>query len=399
MSGAVAAHAAYNGSGTQGVAVTNKLPSTTDGDVMSVFWNENDTTRQLVYGASIIEIPTSGNGNSTSLSQIFAVNNDIDAIGDLYLQITTPATTARAAFGLVTTYIKRIEFQVGTQIWHTLETYDILNLAATEMTPAAYENFSFNTSGGGLASGVYQSIPYASGVITTPGASLSLMGIIKIPSLSRTVGPSLSKFSNVSENAYLLAGAPNQSVKIKVTLNTAVASLKLFGQHIIMCNAERDNIKAISMPKRIKMTQNVISPNISALSNYEIILDSFSLYASHLIIQLGSTSINLNTVELKLNSSSYSGEIQGTMLTGSVADSMGLYYNQFYLSNNNVGNHLYIFPLASHAYGGSSVPLNRFDSIRLLLTFSAAFTGYVYVTCAGETTALYKGGAASLAMY
>jgi len=399
MSGAVAVHAAYNGSGTQGVAVTNKLPSPTDGDVMSVFWNENDTTRQLVYGASIIEIPTSGNGNSTSLSQIFAVNNDIDAIGDLYLQITTPspATATRAAFGLVTNYIRRIEFQVGTQIWHTLETYDILNLASTEMTSAAYENFTFNTSGGILATGVYKSIPYAAGSITAGNVDI-YTGIIKIPCLSRTLGPSLSKFSNISENAYLLAGAPNQSVKIKVTLINP-ASLKLFGQHIIMCNAERDNIKAISMPKRIKMTQNVISPNISGLTNYEIILDSFSLYASHLVIQLGSSSINLSTVELKLNSSSYSGEIQGALLTGSAADSMGLYYNQFYLGNNNIGNHLYIFPLASHAYGGSSVPLNRFDSIRLLLTFSAAFTGYVYVTCAGETTALYKGGAASLAMY
>ena len=45
MSGAVAAHAAYNGSGTQGLAVTNKIHED-DGDVMSVFWNKNDTTRQ-----------------------------------------------------------------------------------------------------------------------------------------------------------------------------------------------------------------------------------------------------------------------------------------------------------------------------------------------------------------
>ena len=43
MSGAVAAHAAYNGSGTQGLAVTNKIQDQ-EGDVMSVFWNKNDTT-------------------------------------------------------------------------------------------------------------------------------------------------------------------------------------------------------------------------------------------------------------------------------------------------------------------------------------------------------------------
>ena len=398
MSGAVAAHAAYNGSGTQGLAVTNKIQGN-DGDVMSVFWNKNDTTRQLLYGASIIEIPTSGNGNSTSLSQIFAVNNDIDAIGDLYLQIT--ASTTRNACVLVTGFIKRIEFQVGTQIWHTLETYDILSLAATEMTSAAYENFTFNTSGGLLATGAYQSIPYTSAGITA-GSSTSFTGIVKIPSLSRTLGSALAKFSDASENSYLLAAAPNQAVKIKVTLNAAVTSLKLFGQHIIMCNEERDQIKnmPMGMPKRIKMTQNV-NTALTSQTTTEINLDSFSLYASHFLIQLAETTstINLKTVELKLNSSSYSGEIQGTMLTGSIADSMGLYFNQFYLSGNNVGNHIYIFPFASSAYGGSSVPLNRFDNIRLLLTFSASFTGSVYVTCAGETTALYKGGAASLAMY
>ena len=65
MSGAVAAHAAYNGSGTQGLAVTNKVGEQ-NVDVMSVFWNKNDTTRQLLHGAAFIDIPTSGNGGSTS---------------------------------------------------------------------------------------------------------------------------------------------------------------------------------------------------------------------------------------------------------------------------------------------------------------------------------------------
>ena len=405
MSGAVAAHAAYNGSGTQGLAVTNKIGGN-DGDVMSVFWNKNDTTRQLLHGSSIIEIPTSGNGNSTSTSQIFAVNNDIDAIGDLYLQITSTANNVgRKPIVLVTDYIRRIEFQVGTQIWQTLETYDILALASTEMSPASYEHFSFNTSGGVLTSGVLAAIPYTSG-ITAGTTTTNYMGLVKIPCLSRTIGASLKKFSDATEQAYLLAGAPHQAVKIKVTLvssTTQTATLKLFGQHIIMCNEERDQIKNMPMglPKRIKMTQNVTLAGLSGSSSTEVNLDSFSLYASHFVIQLFETvsTINLSTVELKLNSSSYSGEIQGTMLTGSVADSMGLYFNQFYLSGNNVGSHLYIFPLASSAYGGSSVPLNRFDNIRLLLNFSAGFTGSVYVTCVGETTALYKGGAASLAMY
>ena len=86
MSGAVAAHAAYNGSGTQGLAVTNKIQGN-DGDVMSVFWNKNDTTRQLLYGSAFVEIPSSGSAstNLAGSSRLFTVNNDIDCLGDLYL--------------------------------------------------------------------------------------------------------------------------------------------------------------------------------------------------------------------------------------------------------------------------------------------------------------------------
>ena len=67
MSGAVAAHAAYNGSGTQGLAVTNKIQDE-ESDVTSVFWNKNDTTRQLLHGSTILEVPAKDekfNFNST----------------------------------------------------------------------------------------------------------------------------------------------------------------------------------------------------------------------------------------------------------------------------------------------------------------------------------------------
>ena len=61
-----------------------------------------------------------------------------------------------------------------------------------------------------------------------------------------------------------------------------------------------------------------------------------------------------------------------------------------------------VFPLGSSAYSGSAVPLNRFDSIRLTLAFTDTpknSSPYISITCVGETTALFKGGAASLAMY
>ena len=231
MSGAVAAHAAYNGSGTQGLAVTNKIQGN-DGDVMSVFWNKNDTTRQLLYGSAFVEIPSSGASSTelTGSSRLFTVNNDIDCLGDLYLQYNVTSTAAIAggnpAFVLLNA-IDRIEIQVGTQIWQTIEKFDIKAVLSTELTESAFDSFARNT---GLATGnVY----------------------LSIPSLFKTIGPQLSNFSNQTEDGYLMAAAPNQSVKIKVTFAppsaqvtgiTTINTCRLYGKHQIMCNDEREQI-------------------------------------------------------------------------------------------------------------------------------------------------------------
>jgi hypothetical protein len=435
MSGAVAAHAAYNGSGTQGLAVTNKIHDD-DGDVMSVFWNKNDTTRQLLYGSSIIEIPASGSGGSLSAggNQFFTVNNDIDAVGDLYLQITTGTasqTDSLESFGLLNA-VKRIEYMVGTQVWQTLETADIRALNMTEMSEDSFQSFVLAMSGGFNDSGQRISVKTTSdGDINGSSAgSAQRTGVLRIPALSRSIGPKFSKFTDVSEQAYLLAGAPHQSVKIKVYMNSTnnlpsgtTFTLKLFGQCIVMCNEEREQIKAMpsGLPKRLKMTQNsttsFVQPTTVAgqgvKSVVKLDLDHFSLYASHIILVVNPTGTNaascnasIESAELKLNSSSFSGTLGGPLLTGAAADALGLYSNGFYIGGANFTDNYYIFPLASLAYGGSSVPLNRFDNIRMELNVIMNTVGdgtdkpfNVSATCVGETTALYKGGAASLAMY
>jgi hypothetical protein len=426
MSGAVAAHAAYNGSGTQGLAVTNKIHDD-DGDVMSVFWNKNDTTRQLLYGSSIIEIPASGSGGNLTAggNQIFTVNNDIDALGDLYLQITTSSTSSSltlSSFDLLAC-IKRIEFMVGTQVWQTLETNDIGALNMTEMSEDAFESFTLAMSGGFLKNGRRNQITAAydsTSTSLTSTASTDVTGVLRIPMLSRSVGPKLAKFTDISENSYLLAGAPHQAVKIRVYMTGTLPSslsgvtgfdLRLFGQCVVMCNEEREQIKAMPMglPKRLKMTQNTTTKVTVTAGNSPVTvpldLDHFSLFASHIILYVtgtsGVTNSSINTAELKLNSSSFSGTLDGPLLTGSAADALGLYSNGFFIDGANVTDNFYVFPLASHAYGGSSVPLNRFDNIRMELSIAYAGSGTLTVsaTCVGETTALYKGGAASLAMY
>ena len=145
MSGAVAAHASYNGSGTQGLAVTNKI-TPAEGDVMSVFWNKNDTTRQLLYGSSTIEIPSSGTGGTASFggSQVFTVNNDIDCLGDMYVAINLKVDTSTGNYldpYFLAKVINRVEFQVGTQVWQTLENKDILDFQTMSFLPMGYKYF------------------------------------------------------------------------------------------------------------------------------------------------------------------------------------------------------------------------------------------------------------------
>ena len=464
MSGAVAAHAAYNGSGTQGLAVTNKIHDD-DGDVMSVFWNKNDTTRQLLYGSSVIEIPSSGASTiGFGGSRLFTVNNDIDCLGDMYLEITgaLPSYTASAtvttnpatftqtpkAFALQT-FINRIEIQVGTQIWQTIENSDLRVVNSSEMTSDSFTETSF---------------------LTTPSAvGSSQTAWVVIPSLTKTLGPRFSKFTNQTEDGYPMAAAPHQSVKIKVyfrddfptSIHTAVAvpantatdvttqedvpiqynvttvsptvplaigdeicstpasaaltACKLYAKQQIMCNEEREQMKAMPMglPKRLKMTQNSYTSDLGSAVTKTIELDHFSLYASHLIISGNAgVGVKLASAELKLNSSSFSGQLPGVLLDSCTSDSLGLYSNKYIYGTGTSGNDImveefgigtYVFPLAATAFSGSSVPLNRFDSIRLTLTFSSApvagSSTFVNVTCVGETTALFKGGAASLAMY
>jgi hypothetical protein len=490
MSGAVAAHAAYNGSGTQGLAVTNKIQDQ-EGDVMSVFWNKNDTTRQLLHGSTILEVPASGNNGNVDFggSKIFTINNDIDCLGELYLNmkvsvknlfsVPSPAnlgaielgTTSSGPtidgndpkiqfkLGALTNIIERIEYQVGTQIWQTLEKDDVRVVYNTEMSEASYGSVSRrarpSTSGGSMWT-----------TLSTAGSDVDVTFII--PALTKTLTPQLETFTNVSESGYPLAAAPHQSVKLKIYLSNTntisikptadasydptatgknkmlididespyisamefdvagaignvapteivlgaapleLKSIKLYAKHLIMCNEEREQMKAmpLGLPKRLKMSQNALITDVSNVLRKTIDLDHFSLYGSHLIISgnLGKD-VYIKDAELKLNSSSFSGVLPAQMLDYAAASSLGLYVNRNIEGNqaeavDGVG--MLVFPLASSAYSGSSVPLNRFDSIRLTLTFTGeptASSPYISITCIGETTALFKGGAASLAMY
>jgi hypothetical protein len=440
MSGATAAHASYNGSGTQGLAVTNKINDT--GDIVSVLWNKDKTTKQLLHGSAIIEIPASGDSSKTGSNVIFTLNSDMDCIGDLFLYVKLTQGTTKFSvekeYGLLN-LIERVEFQCGTQIWQTLEFADILALNSTELTEGAYERFILSTMGmESTTTGINR---YRGLDVTVSGATLAdFVFCVKLPLLTRGVGPILNNFSNISEDGFLTAGAPNQTVKIKVYTNSvatmvgnnmlggsspseATMDLKLYGKHLIMCNEEREQIRNIpgGLAKRVKLTQykeelaNTPSSNIHTM---ELDCDHFSLFASHLIIQIFDTTPMNNAIlettenlqcslleaDLKLNSTSFCGKLIGGLMTGPLPESLGVYVNGLYtVTDPRVRTFTYVFPLADKAFSGSGVPLNRFDNIRLAVKVhhpagSSTFKK-ITVTCVGETTALYRQGAASISMY
>ena len=440
MSGATAAHASYNGSGTQGLAVTNKINDT--GDIVSVLWNKDKTTKQLLHGSAIIEIPASGDSSRTGSNVIFTLNSDMDCIGDLFLYVKLTQGTTRFTvtkeYGLLN-LIERVEFQCGTQIWQTLEFADILALNSTELTEGAYEKFILSTMG--MEDTSNNTNKYRS-LATTIGTDFgSYVFCVKLPLLTRNVGPILNNFSNISEGGFLTAGAPNQTVKIKIYTNSvanmlgnnmvsgsspneSIMDLKLYGKHLIMCNEEREQIRNIpgGIAKRVKLTQykeelaNLASSDIHTM---EIDCDHFSLFASHLVIQIFDSSslgnadaltttqndsCSLLEADLKLNSTSFCGKLIGGLMTGSLPESLGVYVNGLYtLTDPRVRTFTYVFPLANKAYSGSGVPLNRFDNIRLAVKVHHPATPSTFkkitVTCVGETTAVYANGAASISMY
>jgi len=415
MSGATAAHASYNGSGTQGLAVTNKINDT--GDVMSVFWTKDKTTKQLLHGCALIEIPSSGgNTDQPGSSMTFTMNSDMDVIGDLYVHV-------KLTFGAVTEILKeygllnlfeRIEFQCGTQIWQTLEFADILGLNTTELSEGGYEKFILSSGGFFDASGGVAAATANIGGPTDTDFEAAADEVrnfsFRLPLLTRNLGPMLNNYSNISESGFLTAAAPNQTVKIKIYTNkTSIMvtnkmisanhandkmEVRLFGKHMIMCNEEREKIRSIpgGIAKRLKLTQyrDSILPTASGTSvtSIELDCDHFSLYASHLIIQIfdnteykkadaykmdaTSTSFDecttLLSADLKLNSTSFCGTLTGGMMAGPLPESMGLYVNNFFSRTDpHTRTIVYVFPLANKAYSGSGVPLNRFDNIRLSL--------------------------------
>jgi hypothetical protein len=442
--------AGYNGTGTQGTAVTDKLDDT----ARSVFWNENDANRALIYGAQLVEAPGGGEDRLGG-SKTWVLDNTPDIIGDLFLRIrikdwNSNPPDAIPQFGLLN-IIDRIDIKVGSQIWQTLDRNTLYNLMITELNSEQFNGSAYSLSGGYSSFSKALDSVYGgyTGQFAEPEAFIPLLAFTKNYAATKT------SFNSINESGHLYCAAPDQQFTVQLFLSngkstwrptttdtisrsnsafaerdTTKVETNLYYRQITMSNIERSSIinAPAGIPKRIKLTQEIQNVDLNS-ERVRIDCSRFNLYASHLVLNVPlkpahSLSVSLHgkkhfiNFELHINGTSLFGVMPGSaFLNGVPSYYLGIHSHDIYLPNKaNVAgsatnvcelNWTYIIPLASTAYGGSSLPLNRFDSIILTISGNEAGRGSdnnfttngATLTCVGESVALYKEGAASIATY
>ena len=354
--------------------------------------------------------------------------------------------------------IKNVQFQVGTQIWQTLENEDMLAIHATELTESAYKSLQLQCSGLVRSDGTKETFGDSKWV---PGKKYQ--AIIPIPLICGNPEGKFKTYTSHRQDSYLNCLASEQVVKIKIeyakvedifdttdvyayqgysapiyTLSssdthgnyiTNVPEIwnpniklrtSLYGEYIKLSEEEKDMLKTKKdrLYKKLKNTQNVIFnsfPEVLYRNTFvDIKLDTFSIYSSHLIISINFPGILINipyleSAEIVLNGTTHSGRVNSNrLLAGS--KSLGLYSNNFTLDKEELDTMYYTFPLGSKAFGGSSLPLNRFDDINLKLFFTTdggipdegiivPELSKVNIVCRGETNLYYNNGISSISLF
>ena len=359
MSGAMAPHAGYNGTGTQGLAVTNRIndPAETS-DLVSVFWNQDKTTKQLLHGVAIMELPSSATNQVPGSSITFTLNSDADAIGEIYatVKLTAGGDLVIKKEHALQHLISKIEFQSGTTVWETIEAADIIALNTTELDEGAYNKYSRSVTGYDNSNGSTRNF---ADVVSVPNINTHYFSF-RLPLFNRKVSPLMPNYSNITEKCFLTVGS-GSTCKIKIftntlsmlnnekflevdsnAMNSGQYDMRLYAKHYVMCNEERNKIREMpnGLSQRIKLTQNVTkivdilgsATDDTTTNIIDLDCDTFSLFASHLIIQIFDDSVlpslkagaedaqtdantaatTLFTAELKLNSTSFSGLVPGS---------------------------------------------------------------------------------------
>ena len=188
----------------------------------------------------------------------------------------------------------------------------------------------------------------------------------------------------------------------KLKFSTEIQRLRLYCKQFEMDDTEINELnKGVKQVPKITQSLYFDADNVG---NLLLDLDNFNLYASHIIVSGWLTSdVCITDMNLELNGYSYNKTIEPSVIDFTTNLCLGLNYNTYTFNgvNKEDGIGSLIIPLASTAYSGSSVPLDRYSSIRLRINFNAIAGPYSYinVTCVGTTTVSYNNNTANIDLY
>lgn len=344
----------------------------------------------------------------------------------------------------------RIEYHVGTQIWQTLTFDDIKAMLDTEFGAGEYKNLLKNCSiinkNGSTRlttwipgftktlnskletfSNISESGSFPSGLLKDQKLSIK----IYYNKIENVIGDTLESsdmnntvFDNFMNNTLIPSDrdtnyyidsflADNYGFQLgdtyknvnghfKLKFSTEIQKLRLFSKRFELDDIEIDEFNK-GIKQVPKMTQSLYfdADNVGYLL---LDLDSFNLYASHIIVSGWLTSgVYITDMNLELNGHTYQKVIEPSVIDYATKSYLGLNYNRYAFNgvDKEDGTGSLVIPLASTAYSGSSVPLDRYNSIRLRINFNtlAGPKSYINVTCVGTTTVSYNNSTANIEMY
>ena len=344
----------------------------------------------------------------------------------------------------------RIEYHVGTQIWQTLTFDDIKAMLDTEFGAGEYAKLLKNCSTINK-NGSTKLTSWIPGFTKTLNSKLETFvnvsengsfpsGLLKDQKLSikvyynnleNVIGNELvssnmnnavfDNFMNntlipcdrnpnyfidsfIADNYGFQLGDTYQNINgnFKLKFSTEIQRMRLYCKRF-----ELDEIEINEFNKGVKQMPKITQGLYFDADNVGYLLldlDSFNLYASHIIVSGWLTSgVYITDMNLQLNGHSYQKVIEPSVIDYATKTFLGLNYNRYTFNDvdKEDGTGSLVIPLASTAYSGSSVPLDRYGSIRLRINFNtlAGPKSYINVTCVGTTTVSYINSTANIDLY
>lgn len=348
----------------------------------------------------------------------------------------------------------RVEYTVGTQIWQTLTFDDVKAILDTEIGGAEYLTLSKNASIVNK-NGSTKFTALLPGFTKTLNSKLEIFnnisernafpsGLLKEQTLSikiyynkleNIIGKEITSSQLNSLDVYLdnrmlntLIPFPRDSNYFidsfignnygfqlsdkysqvngyyKTELETDIIRLRLYSKNFDLIDREIEDYRLLrGVGKRTNITQSLYF-DLEKKKEILLNLDSFNIYSSHLIVSGWLTSANyIESINLELNGYSVHKNLETVILDYPTIFSMGLQYNRYIFNSLDKEDGIgpYIIPLANTVYSGSSIPLDKYDDIKIIIKFNdvTGLKSYINVLCVGETTIEYTDSNANISMY